>query len=294
MKARSLILSGALACTGCTDPDPMNAQARYEAFERSDFFEDGRAMRPRVPDTVPREWRARVVPGGETGLLPDGGWVQSVPLPLTRALLEQGRSRYETFCAVCHGLDGSGDSVVGRNMPSRRPPSLVAPHDHAVQVVYGAVEEQGPYPRQFPLPPGEGQGEGTGANGLSPRQSPLPLGEGQGEGRPTGAPPPLAATDPAVEAARAVAGDGEDSVSLAGRSGTSEKGELPHPLGYYFTVMTQGYGLMPSYAEELSPRERWAVVAWLRVLARSQRAPLESAPQDIQQQLLQQREELKP
>jgi mono/diheme cytochrome c family protein len=44
---------------------------------------------------------------------------------------------------------------------------------------------------------------------------------------------------------------------------------------------------MPAYAELLTPRERWAVVAWLRVLARSQSAPLEAAPPEVRQRLLQ-------
>jgi mono/diheme cytochrome c family protein len=254
---------GALACgVGCEDPDPMNAQARYEAFERSTFFEDGRAMRPLVPDTVPREWRAWVVdaPGGETGLLPDGGWARRVPLPLTRALLEEGRTHYEVWCAVCHGLAGHGESIVARNMPMRRPPSLVAPHDHAREVVYGVAEDEGPYPGGQP----HTLDGGTGARG------PVP-----------------GADSPAVALARRAAG-GDGGVSLYGRSQPAASGELPHPPGYYFTVMTEGYGVMPAYAVELSPRQRWAVVAWLRVLARSQRAPLEAAPPEEQRRLLQQ------
>lgn len=40
-----------------------------------------------------------------------------------------------------------------------------------------------------------------------------------------------------------------------------------HEPGYYFEVITQGQGRMPSYAAELSVPERWAVVAYLtRVL----------------------------
>jgi mono/diheme cytochrome c family protein len=36
-----------------------------------------------------------------------------------------------------------------------------------------------------------------------------------------------------------------------------------HALGYYFDVITNGQGRMPSYAAELSVMERWAVVAYL-------------------------------
>jgi mono/diheme cytochrome c family protein len=43
--------------------------------------------------------------------------------------------------------------------------------------------------------------------------------------------------------------------------------------GYLFTVMTNGFGQMPSYADKLTPEERWAVVAYIRALQLSQDAP---------------------
>jgi cytochrome c len=55
--------------------------------------------------------------------------------------------------------------------------------------------------------------------------------------------------------------------------------------GHVFQVVTEGYGLMASYAAELTPQERWAVVAYLRALQRSQAASLSDAPPDIQQKL---------
>jgi mono/diheme cytochrome c family protein len=42
---------------------------------------------------------------------------------------------------------------------------------------------------------------------------------------------------------------------------------------------------MPSYAAQLTPHERWAVVAYLQALLRSQKATLADAPPDIQQKL---------
>ena len=55
--------------------------------------------------------------------------------------------------------------------------------------------------------------------------------------------------------------------------------------GHVFQVMTEGFGLMPSYAAELTPQERWAVVAYLGALRRSQAGSLADAPPDIQQKL---------
>jgi mono/diheme cytochrome c family protein len=49
---------------------------------------------------------------------------------------------------------------------------------------------------------------------------------------------------------------------------------------YFYDVISEGYGLMPSYAGTLSPRDRWAVVAYVRALQLSQAAELASIPAD--------------
>ncbi len=41
----------------------------------------------------------------------------------------------------------------------------------------------------------------------------------------------------------------------------------PAPLGHFFTVMTNGYGAMPDYAAQMSPADRWAIVAYIKALA---------------------------
>jgi len=46
------------------------------------------------------------------------------------------------------------------------------------------------------------------------------------------------------------------------------------PPGYVFGVITNGYGLMRSYAPELPTRDRWAVVAYLQVLQLAQHVAL--------------------
>ncbi len=50
------------------------------------------------------------------------------------------------------------------------------------------------------------------------------------------------------------------------------------PVGYLYDVITQGFGLMASYAGELPVRDRWAVVAYVKALQLSQAAPLDKAP----------------
>jgi len=51
-------------------------------------------------------------------------------------------------------------------------------------------------------------------------------------------------------------------------------------LGHFFDVITNGFGAMPSYASQLSPADRWAVIAYVRALQLSQWADLDSVPSD--------------
>jgi mono/diheme cytochrome c family protein len=46
-----------------------------------------------------------------------------------------------------------------------------------------------------------------------------------------------------------------------------------------FDVISGGYGLMPAYAYQLPPEDRWAVVQFLRVLATSQAFPVAQLPE---------------
>ncbi|BBC72773.1 conserved hypothetical protein [Altererythrobacter sp. B11] len=39
---------------------------------------------------------------------------------------------------------------------------------------------------------------------------------------------------------------------------------------HIFDVITEGYGVMYSYADRVPPADRWAIVAWIRVLQRAQ------------------------
>jgi mono/diheme cytochrome c family protein len=44
------------------------------------------------------------------------------------------------------------------------------------------------------------------------------------------------------------------------------------PLGYFFDVMTNGFGAMPDYSAQIPPRDRWCIVAYIRALQLSQNA----------------------
>jgi hypothetical protein len=50
------------------------------------------------------------------------------------------------------------------------------------------------------------------------------------------------------------------------------------PLGYFYDVITEGFGIMPDYASQISPRDRWDIVAYVRALQLSQNATMSDVP----------------
>ncbi len=155
-------------------------------------------MRAAPEGTVPRE-RITLNPRLTAGREPDGpmqpnaeplpNYVATVPLPISRKLLELGRKRFDITCATCHGPLADGKSIVATQMSLRPPPSLQDP--------------------KF----------------------------------------------------------------------------VAKPAGYIYEVITKGFGMMASYAAELSVEERWSVVAYLRALQLSQNTPVSALPPEIRQQL---------
>jgi hypothetical protein len=49
------------------------------------------------------------------------------------------------------------------------------------------------------------------------------------------------------------------------------------PLGHFYEVITNGFGLMYSYAARVAPADRWAIAAYIRALQLSQHAALTDA-----------------
>jgi cbb3-type cytochrome c oxidase subunit III len=50
------------------------------------------------------------------------------------------------------------------------------------------------------------------------------------------------------------------------------------PIGYFFDVMTSGFGQMSDYAAQVPASDRWAIAAYIRALQLSQHAPLSDVP----------------
>jgi mono/diheme cytochrome c family protein len=125
-----LVWLAAAALGACDNGDAlpdwsrMITQPKLLPYGETAMFDDGRAMRPLPDGAVPRDWIPD--PALRTGQTAAGD-VDSVPVPVTRELLDRGRRRFAITCATCHGVAGDGDSAVARNMERRRPPSLHEP-----------------------------------------------------------------------------------------------------------------------------------------------------------------------
>ena len=50
---------------------------------------------------------------------------------------------------------------------------------------------------------------------------------------------------------------------------------LNAPVGYYFDVMTNGFGAMQDYAAQVPVADRWAIAAYIRALQLSRRATID-------------------
>jgi mono/diheme cytochrome c family protein len=87
-------------------------------------------------------------------------------------------------------------------------------------------------------------------------------------------------------------GDGDSLVAknMAQRPPPSLHQRVRLEDGHYYLVISRGFGVMPSYAGELTIEERWAVVAYVRALQLSQAARLEQVPPTERTRLEQQKE----
>jgi len=176
---RLLMLAALLASVAAGCRQKMADQPAYRPLQQSDFWGDDRSARAPVPGTVARG-QLREDEATFTGKRGDA-FVNVVPLPVNRAVLDRGRERYDIFCAPCHDRRGFGSGmVVRRGFP--RPPSL-----HIDR-----LREAAP--------------------------------------------------------------------------------------GYLYDVITRGFGRMPDHAAQIPVADRWAIVAYLKVLQYSQNVPLEALP----------------
>ena len=140
-----LLVISVAALAGCSsiqrDPpvqvwDDMKHQSKFKAQAPIDgIFADGRSNRMAPEDTVVRGGLHEDTPMN-TGLS-GGMYVGQNPVPVTLALLKQGQTKFNIYCAPCHDQTGMGHGVVPTRVPSWQPSNLT--EDRVVQFADGDV-----------------------------------------------------------------------------------------------------------------------------------------------------------
>jgi mono/diheme cytochrome c family protein len=97
-----------LLLAGCRQD--MQDQPRYKPLAGTDFFADHRASRPQVEGTVARG-HLRIDEARYTGKI-DGNDIDQFPIPITKADIERGQTRFNIYCTPCHGRVGDGNGMV--------------------------------------------------------------------------------------------------------------------------------------------------------------------------------------
>lgn len=137
--AAFLILSAALALPGCND---MGRQPRYDHYEPSPLFSDGKALQSPPDGVVSRD-------------APHRAAALATRPPMTAALLERGRDRFQIFCTPCHDEAGTGHGAIpARGFP--QPPSFhidrlrEATPEYFVEVITNGHGVMYPYAQRVP------------------------------------------------------------------------------------------------------------------------------------------------
>jgi mono/diheme cytochrome c family protein len=224
----------------CACRNEMYDQPRYEPMEPSAFFSDGTSARTLVPGTVPRGL-ARLDAHLYQGLVPPPGAPQAQSMPLR--LIAPGA--------------GPGLVTTAEGAPQPRPPEAWntlagAPQPPEARAREAAQQRAAGLAETFPYPINlQAMERGRERYDIfcSPCHDRVGTGAGMVARRGFTNPPSLHA--PRL---------------------------LAEPVGHYFQVITNGLGAMPAYAGQIPPRDRWAIIAYIRALQLSQRATLADVP----------------
>ena len=83
-------------------------------------------------------------------------------------------------------------------------------------------------------------------------------------------------------------GDGNGMVSMRGMKHppTFHDNRLRQsPNGYFYDVITNGFGAMYGYSAQIPTRDRWAIVAYVRALQLSRNAKVAELPADVREKV---------
>jgi mono/diheme cytochrome c family protein len=111
-KLNQLAAFGAMAATlvlaGCRQD--MQDQPKFFPQRGTDFYADGRSVRPQVENTVARN-QLRENAYFYSGLI-NGKEGDGMPFPATLEVLERGQERYNVYCTPCHSRVGNGVGMI--------------------------------------------------------------------------------------------------------------------------------------------------------------------------------------
>jgi mono/diheme cytochrome c family protein len=157
--ASALLAAG---CRGAPSSDPpiqvfldLDNQQKYKPEAKSEFFPDGRAMRPLVDGTV-AQGELREDDGVYRGKNADGTFLAVAPIHVDEQTLRRGQERFNVYCAPCHDQAGSGHGVVVRrgypapiDLAGDRVRGL--PDGEIFNVVTNGVRNMPAYRKQIPV-----------------------------------------------------------------------------------------------------------------------------------------------
>ncbi len=84
-------------------------------------------------------------------------------------------------------------------------------------------------------------------------------------------------------------GDGQGMVAMRGMKhppSYHQERLRAEPNGYYYDVVTNGFGAMYGYSAQIPPRDRWAIIAYVRALQLSRNAPVGELPAELKEKLM--------
>lgn len=105
-------------------PD-MDDSPKFKNQSDTQFFADGRKMRPAVagsvafgeradPQSAERARFLKEDPGFYLGKDAKGEFLVKAPVTYTQEMLLRGEERFNIYCSACHGYDGHGKGLVGQ------------------------------------------------------------------------------------------------------------------------------------------------------------------------------------
>ena len=97
-----------LSLAGCRQD--MHNQPKFYPQRGTDFYADGRSVRPQAQNTVARgqlDATSYFMTGFQGGKEGDG-----MPMPVDIALLQRGQQEYNVYCTACHSRVGNGGGIV--------------------------------------------------------------------------------------------------------------------------------------------------------------------------------------